>query len=109
VIAAPIAPTSKMSDERGETYVLGYAGVRQKAPAASGVYAIHSSSRWIYIGESDDIRGSLFQHLNDAAACMKRFGPLSFSFELGNKVERVALCDALVAARSPVCNEAGAQ
>lgn len=93
-----------MSDRGGETYVLGFAGVRQKAPAASGVYTIYSPTRWVYIGESDDIRGSLFQHLNEAASCMRQFGPLSFSFELGNEEERMARRHALVAALGPVCN-----
>jgi hypothetical protein len=40
---------------------------------------------------------------------MNRFGPLSFSFILGNEIERKAEQRALAAALAPVCNEAGAQ
>jgi hypothetical protein len=90
--------------ESGETYTLGYAGVSQKAPDASGIYTIYSAARWIYIGESDDIRRSLFLHLNEAAPCMGCFGPLSFSFELVTGPERGARCQALVAAMEPACN-----
>jgi hypothetical protein len=91
-----------LSYDCGDTYALGYAGVLQKAPVASGVYTIYSPTRWVCIGESDDIRGSLFRHLNDATASMNRLGPLSFSFELGNKVERVARWHTLVAELWPV-------
>ena len=96
-----------MASESGETYALGYAGVSQKAPDAQGIYTIYSAARWIYIGESDDIRRSLFAHLNEAAPCMQRFGPLSFSFELVAGVERTARCRGLVAAMAPACNNPG--
>jgi len=99
----------QLSSEGSETYVFGFAGVRQKAPATSGVYTIYSPTRWIYIGESDDIQRSLFRHLNEPTPCMSRFGPLSFSFVLGNEIERKAERRALAAALAPVCNEAGAQ
>ena len=93
-----------VDNERGDAYTLGYAGVGQKAPEASGVYSIYSSAHWIYVGESDDIRRSLFRHLNEPTPCMARFGPLSFSFDLAAKVERVARCQALVAELAPACN-----
>lgn len=86
------------------TFVLGYAGVGQ-APDASGVYTIYSSRRWVYIGESNDIRESLYRHLNGPTPCMKRFGPLSFSFELEGCARRRALWQSLVARLKPECNE----
>lgn len=93
-----------MAYESGGTYALGYAGVDQKAPAAPGIYTIYSAVRWVYIGESDDIKRSLFVHLNEAAPRMRRFGPLSFSFELVTGVERTVRRQALVAALKPACN-----
>lgn len=81
-----------------ETYSLGYTDVHQKAPVASGVYTIYTPTRWVCVGESDDIRGSLFRHLNHPIGCMNRLGPLSFSFEVGNKVERMARWHTLVGA-----------
>lgn len=88
----------------GETYTLGYAGVQQKAPEASGVYTIYSPARWIYVGVSDDIRESLFRHLNEPTPCLEGSGPLSFSFELSQEVERMARWHALVAELKPACN-----
>jgi len=85
------------------TYALGYAGVAQ-APDASGVYTIFSSRRWVYVGESDDIRQSLFRHLNESAPCMHAVGPLSFSFELAAGDRRVALGQSLAAQLKPTCN-----
>ena len=93
-----------MSYETGETYTLGYGGVGQKAPEASGVYTIFSAARWVYVGESDDIRQSLFRHLNESAPCMARFGPLSFSFELIPAGERVARCRTVATELKPACN-----
>ena len=79
-----------MANQDGETYPFTFAAVREKAPSASGVYNIHTAQRWVYVGESDDIRQSLFLHLNEPNASMNRFGPLSFSFELAPAAERKA-------------------
>jgi len=66
----------------GEAYVFGFRAVQDKAPSASGVYAIFTSRRWLYVGETDDIRQSLFQRLNDPdAGWPAEDRPLSFSFE----------------------------
>src|SRR6185503_3273949 len=52
----------------GETYAFGFRAVQDKAPSAAGVYGIFTSRRWLYVGESHDIRQSLFQRLNDPDA-----------------------------------------
>ena len=96
-----------MAFEGSETYAFGYQAVHEKAPNASGVYTIYSSQRWLYVGESDDIRQSLFGHLNEPAACMARRGPLSFSFEVVPAAQRATRQQALVEALAPACNPAG--
>jgi hypothetical protein len=93
-----------MANGDGETYAFTYEGVREKAPNASGVYTIYTSQRWVYVGESDDIKQSLFQHLNEPTACMDRFGPLSFSCELVPATERAAHQQTLIAELKPACN-----
>lgn len=95
-----------MAYEAGQTYAFTYQGVQEKAPRASGVYTIYTFQRWVYVGESDDIQQSLFRHLNEPSACMDRFGPLSFSFELASAAERVFRQQALVAELDPACNPA---
>ena len=97
-----------MAYEGSETYAFGYLAVREKAPNASGVYTIYTSQRWLYVGESHDIRQSLFGHLNGLTPCMERRGPLSFSFEVVPAAQRVTRQQALVEELEPACNPATA-
>ena len=92
----------------GKTYAFAYKAVGENAPTGSGVYTIYTSRRWVYVGESDNIRKSLFGHLNDEAARMHDFGPLSFSFEAAPASARVALQQGLIAELHPACETAAA-
>jgi hypothetical protein len=87
-----------------DSFTFGFRAVRENAPSSSGVYTIYSSQRWVYVGDSDNIRQSLFLHLNDKNARMNGFGPLSFSFEMAPPIERVSRRNALVAELVPACN-----
>jgi hypothetical protein len=92
--------------EDHDTYAFGYRAVQDKAPKMSGVYTIYTSQRWLYVGESEDVKESLFRHLNEPSACFARLGALSFSFEVVPAGERVARQQALVAALAPTCSAA---
>ena len=83
-----------------ESYAFTYPGVHE-APNASGVYTIFSPQRWVYVGESDDIRQSLYGLLNDSSAWTDCFGPMSFSFERLPSAERAACQVALVESLNP--------
>jgi len=87
-----------------DTFALGYRAVEDQAPNASGVYTIYTSRRWLYVGESDDIKQSLFAHLNAPSGCLARRGPLSFSFEAIGPEHRVDRQRALVTALAPACH-----
>jgi hypothetical protein len=87
-----------MADD--ESYAFTYAGVHE-APSASGVYTIYSPQRWVYVGDSDDIRQSLYRILNQSPAWMERFGSLSFSFGRLPPAQRVAYQVALVGQLNP--------
>ena len=50
-----------MPGRNGETYMFTFEAVREKAPNASGVYSIDTPERWVYVGESDDVKQSLFR------------------------------------------------
>jgi len=63
------------------------------------LYTIYGPQRWVYVGESDDIRQSLFRLLNDSRVWMDRFGPLSF--EQLPPIDRAACQRALVEALNP--------
>src|SRR5690242_16142421 len=79
--------------------------IQAHAPASSGVYALYTEQQWIYFGESMDIRERLLQHHANPSACMARFPPESFSFELLPDRQRVARQDQLILEFRPVCNE----
>jgi hypothetical protein len=85
------------------TYPLEPAAILNKAASASGVYMICTRSRWVYVGESDDVQQSLFEYLNEPRASFDRFGPLSFSSEMVAVHARRARRDALAAALEPAC------
>ena len=95
-----------MVQENDDSFTFGFRAVRDKAPKASGVYTIYTSRRWLYVGESEDIRQSLFEHLNEPSTCLARRGPLSFSFEIVALEQRIDRKNALVAALVPACNPA---
>jgi predicted GIY-YIG superfamily endonuclease len=69
------------------------------------VYAIHDSTRWIYIGETNDIRRRLLEHLSDAGSCILRQYPTSFSFEEWIESLRVGRQNQLISELRPVCNQ----
>ena len=93
-----------MAFEESGTYVLTPEAVREGAPAASGVYAIFTPERWVFIGARDDVRQALFQHLSSPDPCFQQYGPLSFSCELAAASERAGRRDALTAELRPACN-----
>ena len=86
------------------TYTLGSAGIGQ-APEGSGVYTIFSRKRWVYVGESDNVRRSLFDHLNGSPRSLNGHGPLMFTFELAAASDRTARWQALVTDLKPACQE----
>ncbi len=89
----------------GEAYTLGSAGIG-RAPESSGVYAIFSRKRWLYVGVSADIRRSLFGHLNGSPPALSAQGPLSFMFERVPAGDRTARWQAVVADLKPACQDA---
>ena len=78
------------------------------APAASGVYGISNAREWIYIGETDNIQGALFQHLQDPGASLMKRQPTGFVFETCDGARRAARQDRLVFEYEPVCNRQSA-
>jgi hypothetical protein len=85
------------------TYTFGFTAAGQ-TPEGPGVYTIFSRSHWIYVGESDNIRRSLLDHLNGSAPSLDGYGPLSFSFEPMAGGDRSARWRTLVTDLKPACN-----
>ena len=97
-----------MPDRIDDTYTLGFRAVQDRAPEVSGIYAIFTARRWLHIGETDDIRRSLLDHLNDPDVVrLAESGPLSFSFEVVAPAGRVARRRALIERLAPGLGEGG--
>jgi excinuclease UvrABC nuclease subunit len=74
------------------------------APADAGVYALFNDGKWIYIGESLNIRDRLLQHLRDShSECIKNAAPQYFAWEL--TANRVLRQDQLILEMHPTCNQ----
>jgi hypothetical protein len=80
--------------------------VSTSAPSAAGVYVLWKRDRWIYVGESSDIRRRLLEHLQGDNECLTREDPQGFGFELIPTVDqRVARQIELIRALMPLCNQ----
>jgi len=79
--------------------------IRIYAPAGSGVYAIYAGERWLYIGETGDIRGELLLHLAGEIPCVAQHNLTHFAFQSVSSGDRVARQRELIAEYRPACNE----
>jgi len=78
--------------------------IEREAPAASGVYGISNSKRWIFIEETENIRASLMGYLANSSSCSTEL-PSGFSFELSPSYSRIARRDRLIAELEPLQNQ----
>ena len=75
--------------------------IEREAPAASGVYGISNAKSWIFIDETENIRGSLMEYLAISSESPVN-QPSGFSFELSPLYNRTARRDRLIAELSPI-------
>jgi hypothetical protein len=72
------------------------------APEASGVYGLFNAL-WVYIGEADNIREGLLGLLDGDLACLTRYQPSGFAFELVSPAERRLRHEYLIERYQPFC------
>ena len=75
--------------------------IEREAPAASGVYGISNAKSWIFIDETENIRGSLMEYLANSSGSPAN-QPSGFSFELSPFYNRTARRDRLIAELAPI-------
>jgi hypothetical protein len=63
-------------------YPLTLQNLQAHAPLKEGVYGIRSGQKWIYVGQSDDLRRRLREHVEDRAHPMHRYPNLEFLCEV---------------------------
>ena len=64
------------------------ASVWQNAPPSSGIFGLSNARGWLFVGETDDIRGSLLELLEDSASAPLSAGATGFSYELRGPGDR---------------------
>ena len=76
------------------------------APFAAGVYGLYTTAQWVYVGESEDIRRRLTEHLNSDNPCITLAQPTHHIYELvsGGQQARRQREAQLIAELSPTCN-----
>jgi hypothetical protein len=79
------------------------ASVENNAPGASGLYGLSNAREWIFVGETDNIKGSLLAHLRETGRLEDK-QPTGFTFELCMASNRVSRQDVLIRELEPVCN-----
>ena len=78
--------------------------IRANAPIASGIYGISNAREWIYIGETDNIQGTLLSHLQEPDTSLMKRLPTGFVFEVCDRANRPVRQDRLVVEYEPTCN-----
>lgn len=78
--------------------------VKEYAPALSGVYGISNAGEWIYIGETDNIQATLFEHLQESDTSLVKRQPTGFVFEVCARAERASRQNRLIREYEPTCN-----
>ena len=78
--------------------------IQTYAPMASGVYGISNAREWIYIGETDNIQGTLLSHLQELDTSLMKRRPTGFVFEVCDRANRPVRQDRLVVEYEPTCN-----
>jgi hypothetical protein len=91
-----------MSSQSRVAHVFKAGFVERDAPAASGVYGLSNSQKWIYIGATDNIKAQLMMHLQETTRLPQGLVITGFFFEKCTPEDRVARQDRLVRELRPV-------
>src|SRR6266436_10063241 len=75
------------AENRYSKFLFQRESILQNAPESPGVYGLYNAF-WIYIGEAENLRARLLQHLDGDDPCIVRFQPSGFAFELTPPSER---------------------
>lgn len=80
------------------------ASIQKNAPESSGVYGLSNAREWLFVGQGNNIRAHLLEHLREVDTVLTAQNPTGFTFELCSPGERMGRQDALVRELEPRCN-----
>lgn len=78
--------------------------IRKNAPESSGVYGLSNGREWIFIGEANNIRARLMEHLQETGTLLMDRMPTGFTLEECLPSHRAARQDLLIRQFEPFCN-----
>jgi hypothetical protein len=91
-----------MPFEQGAPSSFTAISIQNNAPDASGVYGLSNSREWILVGEANNIRAALMEHLRDAnSSKAAAHRPTGFSYEISAPGQRLARKNVLVRELTP--------
>ena len=93
-------------ENRYRKYRFERESVVRHAPESSGVYGLYSAI-WIYVGEADNIRARLLEHLAGDEPGINHYQPSGFAFELVSPPERSRRLEELIEELQPLCMRKG--
>jgi hypothetical protein len=97
-----ITPAEPFADNLYSYHKFERESVLLNAPEASGVYGLYNVL-WIYIGEAENIRQRLLEHLGGDNHCINHYRPSGFAFELAGLEQRIPRRLELVETLEPLC------
>ncbi len=97
-----VSRTEPFAENRYRKYQFQRESILLNAPESSGVYGLYSAL-WIHLGEADNIRERLLEHLAADDACIRSYQPSGFAFELVSPPTRSRRLEELVIKLQPLC------
>ena len=95
--------TMPFAETRYSRFLFERECILKNAPESSGIYGLFNAF-WIYIGEADNLRARILEHLEDNDPCLVRFQPSGFAFELASPTDRRRRHEQLIKQLQPLCN-----
>ena len=90
-----------MPFEQGAPSSFTAISIQNNAPDSSGVYGLYNSREWIFIGEANNIRTALMEHLRQANTAGIPRKPTGFSYEKSPATQRTARKNQLIRELTP--------
>lgn len=88
----------------GKFFAFNLQTIEASAPSAPGIYVLWTHGRWIYVGETNNLRMRLVALVGGDNACISNELPTDFGFELiPTREQRAKRREALIRELVPIC------
>jgi hypothetical protein len=85
------------------TYSFSVQAIEAYVPSSHGIYALRNRERWICVGQAANLRQNLINHCLNPSACIARWRPESFAFEVVEPRLLFGRQSRLIMELQPVC------